>query len=236
MEVARIPLIMTRPEESSRRFIKAIADDLRIQFQIVVSPLIQIVPRDVRPEIGAADAVIFSSANGVRFAPQGKGQVAYCVGEATSRAAACAGWCSHCAGETSEALIATLIASRSKAKLWHLSGVHTRGDIPQHLLNAGKNITRVVLYDQAVLPLNAQARSLLVTSKKVIVPLFSPRTAQQFVDTCPHEATPTLLALSAVVAEPLCALSNASAHIVSSPTANGMMECLEKTALSIRLG
>ncbi|MDW3223658.1 MAG: uroporphyrinogen-III synthase [Paracoccaceae bacterium] len=227
---------MTRPEGSNARFLDAMPVDMRRCVHAVLSPLIEIVQHDAVPNIGARDAVIFTSANGVRFAPEGLGRDAYCVGDATRQAAARMGWSGRCLGETSAGLVDALIAQPPDAKLWHLSGLHTRGAIVEKLAAAGLTARRVPLYDQRLLPLNRDALAVLQADQRVIVPLFSPRTAHQFAQNCPKKATPNLLCLSDAVAEPLHILNSRSLDVAASPNARAMLDGLEKLLARVSLG
>jgi uroporphyrinogen-III synthase len=59
----------------------------------------------------------------------------------------------------------------------HVRGEHSRGDIAGRL---GEQIGEVVAYRQVSVPLSEKAREKLAGKHEVILPLFSPRTAQLF--------------------------------------------------------
>ncbi|WP_299735894.1 uroporphyrinogen-III synthase [uncultured Roseobacter sp.] len=236
MGAARIPVIMTRPSGSNERFVGQMPDALRRRLQVIHSPLIEITRCDANLALGDGDAVIFTSSNGVRFAPEGQGRRAYCLGEATTRAAADAGWQSLFMGETARNLIKALLAQPPDVTIWHLSGVHVRGNISEELCRAGIDAHRVALYDQRKIALSDAALAQLTTPEPVIVPIFSPRTAAQFAENCPGTATPCLIALSAAVAEPLAILPAARLEIAPAPTAQAMIQALEKLVSRISLG
>lgn len=236
MSAARIPLIMTRPAGSNERFLDAMPTAMRKRFNVVRSPLIAIVRHDPVPDIGPGDAVIFTSANGVRFAPEGRNRDAFCVGEATQQAAGHMGWRSHCLGATSAELVAALVAQQPDVALWHLSGLHTRGAVVEKLVATGLNARRVTLYDQNALPLNNDALDVLQSDGPAIVPLFSPRTALQFAENCPEMAMPHLLCFSDAVAEPLHTMNKASISVSASPNAQAMLNGLEKLLARVSLG
>ncbi|WVX51324.1 hypothetical protein ROLI_044250 [Roseobacter fucihabitans] len=236
MVAAPIPLIITRPEGAGAAFVQALPPDLRSRFHVMYNPLIEIVSVEGTPLVGEHDAVIFTSANGVRFAPDGQGRVAYCVGAATTKAAGQNGWRSRCLGQTADALIAELIAIRPAHRLWHLSGIHARGDVVQRLSDAGIEAVREPLYDQRTLSLSPEIKRVLDGAGPVVVPLFSPRTAAQFARECPENASPLLLALSAAVAHPLAVLKRASVDIAANPSAPAMQAGLEKLITRVSLG
>lgn len=236
MGTPAISMIMTRPAAANARFIGQLRPDLRRQLTLIESPLIDIVPVPAALDIKADDAVIFTSENGVRFAPNGQGRQAFCVGHATTQAAGDAGWQAVFCGETSEALVVFLTAQPSGYPRWHIAGKHTRGRVMERLAKVGRSVTRVTVYDQALRPLTKQAKGALVQSDPVIVPIFSPRTARQFVQECPGGARPHLLAFSEAVAAPMADLDVASLEIVPNPDVQTMLACLEKRVARISLG
>lgn len=236
MSTPPIPLIMTRPAEANARFVGDLPTSLRQRFQVIDTPLIRIVAVDPAPAIAPEDAVVFTSANGVRFAPPGQGRAAYCVGQRTTAAARLAGWQAIFAGETSDKLVASLSVERRLPHLWHLAGRHTRGRIAERLSAEGRDVTRVTLYDQVLQPLTDQARAVLIGEMPVIVPLFSPRTAAWFAEVCPPAARPHIIALSADVATPLADSTLSSLEIAARPDAAALVDCLEKRVGRISLG
>lgn len=236
MGTPAITLIMTRPAAANDRFVSQLPAYLMRQLIVIESPLIDIVAADATVDIKAEDAIIFTSANGVRCAPRGEGQRAFCIGEVTRQAADNAGWQAVCCGGTSDALVAYLIAHPVKSPIWHAAGRHTRGRVAERLGYAGMNVTRVTVYDQALKPLTRQARDALEHASVVIVPVFSPRTARQFATECPMMAYPHVLALSQAVADPMLGLNVASFDIATRPDAKAMVQCLEKTVARISLG
>ncbi len=236
MGATRIPVIMTRPSGSNERFVGQMPDVLQCRLQVIHSPLIEITRCDTTLALGDGDAVIFTSSNGVRFAPDGQGRRAYCLGEATTRAAADAGWQSLFMGETARDLTKALLAQPPDVTIWHLSGVHVRANICEDLRRAGINAHRVALYDQRKTGLTDAALTVLTAATPVIVPVFSPRTAEQFAENCPQNAAPHLIALSAAVADPLAVLPAAHLEIAATPTAKAMIHALEKLVSRISLG
>ncbi|WP_195821067.1 uroporphyrinogen-III synthase [Roseobacter sp. MH60115] len=236
MGTAPIPLIMTRPVEANARFVAQLPMSLSGRLAVIESPLIEIVPERADFEIGAGEAVIFTSANGVRHAPGGQGRQAFCVGQRTTEAAGAAGWESVFCGQTSDALVSSLLAAPPTARLWHLAGRHTRGQIAERLTAGGLPVTRITVYDQALRPLTSQAKSVLQHGNPVILPVFSPRTAAQFAQECPADACPHIVALSEAVAAAMTHLNYASLEITSMPDAQTVVKCLEKVVARISLG
>ncbi|MEP2642669.1 uroporphyrinogen-III synthase [Roseobacter sp.] len=236
MRTPRISLIMTRPARANTQFIDQLSEDMQARLDIVESPLINVVSVRADYAVGPDESVIFSSANGVRHAPAGRDRRAFCVGHATTKTAHNAGWHAIFAGETAEALVVFLTAYPIRSHIWHLAGRHTRGEIAETLNAQGISATRITTYDQTRLPLTDQAIEVLGGSDPVVVPLFSPRTAVQFVQECPKTARPHVVALSEAVAEPLAHFKLKTLDISSRPTAAEMICSLEKTVARISLG
>ncbi len=223
-------LLMTRPEAAAARFVEALPVPLKAQLDVLYSPLIRICPLPQPAEAGSACGVIFTSINGVAAAAGSQGLPAYCVGEATARAARKKGWHASACGGTAEALIETLIAKAPQGPLIHFRGAHARGNIASRLMAAGLECAEKVIYEQVLDPLTTAATAVLVGPTPVLVPLFSPRTAQHFSKLCPAEARPILLALSNAVAQPLKTLNYKDLQICSEPTAKAMVQAVQDAA------
>lgn len=181
-------LLVTRP--------KVDADVLAFELeqsghQVLVAPLMEIVPRVFLPEIGRSlgdfQAVLFTSANGVRaFASQVNEPpgdlMAFCVGAASGQAARDAGW-QHVedAGGDVDALAALVMArlDPSAGPLLHLSGKAAAGDLAGALGAQGFGVTRCVGYEaRPAAKLPDEACKAIAAGALEGVLLFSPRSAE----------------------------------------------------------
>lgn len=223
-------LLMTRPLEAARRFAASLPADLQARLQVVYSPLIEIRPLPGPADAGDMRGLIFTSANGVAACEAPLSLPAYCVGEATAEAARRKGWKAQACGGTADALVAELLEARPQGPLLHLRGAHARGDVAARLSAGGVPCREKAVYEQQLLPLTDAAAAALTAQGTVIVPLFSPRTAQHFSKLCPADARPWLLALSPAVAEPLKALNYKDLQICKKPTAQAMAEAVQDAA------
>jgi len=217
---------MTRPKSASAAFVAMLPDTVLARFEPVLSPLVEIVNLMPPLAMGPQDSAVFSSANGVRAAPDGQGRTAYCIGPATTRVARSKGWVAKQAGEDAQSLVATLQNIRPDNRLFHLSGEYTRGDIAPRLSRAGLTITRVVLYEQRLRALTDAAVQKIRDAPHVMVPLFSPRTAAQFAKVVPKPDVVHAIALSAAVADELADVPLASVTVAARPDAQAMGEAL----------
>lgn len=219
-------VLLTRPRPASERFAEALAARIGVAPRVVISPLLGIVPMpDARDDISAG-AAIFTSANAVAAA-RPLGLPAFCVGEATTRAALRAGWQAVCLGENAEALIDALARNPpGTGPLMHLRGRHQRTDIAGRLTARGIACTDRVLYDQRLIPLNSEAQDCLAGPDPVIAPLFSPRTARQFAETAQSLDRVYAVALSPAVAD--CLKTRALGEVICAarPDTEAMVDAI----------
>ena len=220
---------MTRPEAANRSFVAALPDRVTARVTVIETPLLRIEPTGTKADLGPDDAAIFTSSNGVRFAPDGAGRAAFCVGPATTHAAKDRGWAAVEAGDTAQAMTRYLTANPSKQRLFHLSGTHTIGDVAGHLQQAGIDAHRVTLYDQVTCDLTATARDALAGEQPALIPLFSPRTARQLFDQTPDLSNVVLLALSTAIADCAPKALRDDVIVSAAPNASAMVEAIEET-------
>lgn len=223
-------LLLTRPHAASSSFATMVQHDV----EIVISPLIDIIPVGEAPTLAAGAGAIFTSRNGIVMT--GNDRSAWCVGQRTTLAAQSKGWHATYAGGTASDLVATLIATPPVQPLVHLRGTHSRGDVAERLQKAGLPVTETVVYDQVALPLSDEARAALDGEVPVIVPLFSPRSAALFASRPPGRARVVLIAMSADVAARLAPYTSDAIQVAAEPTAQAMRAIVEKCADQISLG
>ncbi|MFS4581671.1 uroporphyrinogen-III synthase [Phaeobacter sp. C3_T13_0] len=235
---AMVGLLMTRPRAASEQFVEDLPTATRVALQVIYAPLIDAQPMNLVPfqlENGFyAGDVIFSSANAVQFAPQpAAGQRAYCVGERTTKTAQSAGWQALCCGQDADTLVNALVAAPPTSPVSHMRGVHSRGDIARRLQQAGVSCRELVIYDQILLSYDDDACRAIDAQSSLIVPLFSPRTARQFVKLAPYRSELHLIAFSEAVAEPLKSLKCNDLRICKSPTAREMLRVMRDAAAEL---
>ncbi|SFS83648.1 uroporphyrinogen-III synthase [Sulfitobacter marinus] len=223
-------LIMTRPALDSRRFVAGIKPDLRAKLSILISPLLQIVPTGADLDMARHRGVIFTSANGVAYAPPGDGRPAYCVGERTAQVARAHGWSAVASGQNAEELIKEVIKTKPPGPLIHISGVHQRGDVAARLSEAGIQTEAIAVYDQQLLPLSPDAQQALSSGLPCIIPVFSPRTAAHLASFCTKADSLIIVALSDAVAQPLADCGAGKLIVADEPSSACVYDALE-TAL-----
>lgn len=217
-------LLMTRPMDASRGFVGRLSKEALRQVDVICTPLLEIVATgQAIPD--AKHPVIFTSANAVAFAGSGGGRAAYCVGDRTALAALAAGWQVLGVALTAENLIETLIHDAVPGPITHLAGAHRRGNITERLTNAGFNATLCVLYEAQPRALTPVA--LRALEKLTILPMFSPRTAEQFMQQMVSLRTTHAIALSEAVGESMQQGAFASLTILPEPKGNIMVRAVE---------
>lgn len=148
--------------------------------QIIQSPLLKIELLPIEQDVSKYQALIFTSENGVRAYVKSQGQVglpAFCVGQRTTKAATDAGLKALSANGTADELVALVQGAEPDGPILHIRGEHTRGNIAQRI---DAQVDEAVAYRQAPVNLTDEAQSGLQGDRAVILPLFSPRTAQLF--------------------------------------------------------
>lgn len=221
---------MTRPRTEAERFLHLLPHDVRQQVTPVFAPLLSIKQCGVPPELEQAAGVIFTSANGVRAASSHTKNHAlptHCVGTETARIASDLGWRVQEIGMNADELVAALIQSKTTGPLLHLCGKHTRGKVAERLSDAGCPTRRHVVYEQELLTFDQKILTILHETPLVIAPVFSPRTARQFVSQCPELPHLHLVAMSEAVAEPLSCMAHSTLSVAKHPNAASMASVVE---------
>ncbi len=212
-------------------------DRLKRAFQPIFSPVLTITPLETDVSVPPQASVIFSSVNGVKFAPPGNRRTAYCIGPATTQAAKSAGWHAQEKGDTADALVQSLADSGlSFDQLIHLSGRHTRGQVAKRLNALGVPVDHHVIYDQRLQPLSTEALSALAGNRPVFIPLFSPRTARHLANEISNATFVTFIALSRNVAVEVRILGETSVFVADEPNAASLMSEIETALKSARMG
>lgn len=213
-------LILTRPIARSKEFAAALSPRLLARIRLHYAPLLEIVPLLPAPDLSLYRGVIFSSAAGAACVKSSKALPAFCVGERTGREALDSGFEAQVSGSNADELVETIIRQRPDAPLVHLHGQHTRGDIAKRVSSAGIETVSLAVYKQNAMTFSTETLRLLAGSTPKIVPLFSPRTAQLFIEQV--EQPPTnlqIVALSAAVADLIPSKWDARLHVADAPNA-----------------
>jgi uroporphyrinogen-III synthase len=172
--------------------------------QAIVAPLLTIAPRQFNIDVAGAQALVFTSINGVRAfaaASPERDIKAFCVGDASAGAARQAGFEAIASAEGDIAALAGLIresASPAAGRLIHIAGAHVAGDLARLLAPAGFAIERRIAYEAVA----AAGVPPALCQSLDIVAFYSPRAAEIFIALgAPNAADLTAACLSPAVAE-----------------------------------
>ena len=230
---SRFPTILiTRPEPQASRFAKDLIATFGPTVSTLVSPLMRpevLVP--ALPQMPFA-SVVFTSESGVRAARELKltlPDMAFCVGDQTAKVAAQAGFTALSAKGDADDLFDLLMIHADFQPFLLLQGKETRGNLLERLRARGVNAAQAVIYEQREQPLNAAAVNALTNKGDVILPVFSPRTAELLVAAMGHinvVAKTRFVAISPACAEKLGPFAE-RAGVSATPDRDGMMDALK---------
>ena len=216
-------LLLTRPDADA----EAMARDFTDRATCIVAPLIGIEATGAAVDLSGVTGLILTSRNAVPFVPP-SGLPAFVVGPETARLAGARGLDVRVTARDAEDLVARLTADPPPGPLLHLRGDNARGGIEERLSSAGTETHSTIVYRATLRDLSAAARVTLQGERRVILPLFSPRTARQFRDTAPRGGAPVdAICLSPAVAEALGDWPVARLEIVARPDGAHMARAID---------
>jgi uroporphyrinogen-III synthase len=212
----------------------------------LLAPMLRIEPEPdaasrLRGALIGAQAVLFTSANGVRAFAQASGRLelpAFCVGEASAAAARIAGFRSVASADGAVADLATLAASRlapANGALLHAAGKVTAGDLAADLAAKGFSARRVELYRAVeVVSFAPETAAALRRDEIGLALFFSPRTGESFVRLAraagltEHCENMKALALSPNVAAALSGVAWRATAIARAPNLQALLTALDE--------
>lgn len=173
-------VLVTRPQQDSER----LADILALcGHEVIVSPLLSIVPLEWEFPSENIDALVLTSHNAVTSRHNEKltSLSCYCIGDATAAAARAAGFSVVAACGSDRTALVQKIAADNIGHALFLSGHEERADLVAELAASGVAATRRRVYDaQAVGAFSPAAAAALQENQVDRVLLFSPRSAALF--------------------------------------------------------
>lgn len=228
-----IPLLLTRPAAQAERFAAKIAARLPGQFHPIQTPLMA--PSFFSPNLPDLpwSLVIFTSETGVEATSRlvQSGLIlpsrAWCVGDRTADVARSAGFDAFSAQGDAEALIALILASDEQGPFLHLRGRDVRGDIAPRLAAHGRSAHAAIVYAQDPQPLTPIALTALAGPDPVVVPLFSPRSAEIFAAQGPFSAPLWIVAISKATARAAASLAPNRLIVAERPDADAVATAVE---------
>jgi uroporphyrinogen-III synthase len=227
-----IPVLVTRPQADGEAFAATLTARFGTRVLPVISPLLR--ARNLKPDLPDHDfaAVVFTSAQAVKAVGSLRSRLpdlAWCVGRRTADVAAEAGFTARSADGDAEALISAIAAEPPNGSILYLRGVDTASNILESIRKIGIRAEEAVVYTQDRRSLTPEALRYLIQQSDIIVPLFSPRTAQIFREALPAgtKARLHVAAMSANVARALRDLPHTSFAIAHRPDTPAMLDIVE---------
>lgn len=230
-------LILTRPQTDAVRFAaQACADGW--QGDVLIAPLLRIVLMPPpRARLDGAGTLVFTSQHGVAAvaaATPRRDWPVWAVGPRTAEAAREAGFTDlHQSGGDAVALLKDLRQTLPRPPVLHLRGVHAAADIATTLRATGQKAEALVVYRQEALDLTLAARNRLTQGGDIVLPVFSPRSAQLLADAlgpqAGRKARLHVIAISDAAARPFRQFSDIALHIADHPDACAMRTVLTAT-------
>lgn len=230
-------VLVTRPSEDATRLGERLA---ALGHEAVAAPLLDIhyIAGDAL-DLGGVQAVLFTSANGVRaFAARtaNRSLPALCVGDATGREAQGAGFTNVKSAAGDVAALAGLAAAEldpAAGALLHPAGTKVAGDLAGLLQGTGFTYRREILYEAVkATALPQAAREALAVGAVDGVLLYSPRTGAAFANLVSAAglsaalATVTAVCLSPAVAIEVQELPWAGVQVAATPDQEALLALL----------
>jgi uroporphyrinogen-III synthase len=235
-------VLVTRAEGDAEKLASRLAER---GYESVIENLLTIrfrpeAARGIAPFLDGVQAVLFTSANGVRAfaqASERRGFPAFAVGDATAGAARAAGFAEVISAGGAVEDLAKLVISRLKPKagaLFHAAASVTAGDLQGLLEAAGFSVRRAVLYKALESQRLSDATQGLIARHEIDAALFfSPRNAATFVrlaaglgEGCKHMVA---VALSSAIAEKLSPLPWRRIAVAAAPNEAALLTALDSS-------
>ena len=108
--------------------------------------------------------------------------------------------------------------------LVHVRGVHSKGDVAENLSKLGRSCDTAIVYDQIEQRLNQQAQRLMARNSPIIIPIFSPRSAQLLIKQMQPSEHSHIVAISRAAAEVFSLLPDVKYSIAEAPNYKAMLQ------------
>jgi uroporphyrinogen-III synthase len=230
--------LVTRPREEADTLVQALA---KRGVGAVVEPILQIGFRDTIPDLAGVQAILCTSANGVRAFARASARrdvPLFAVGDATAARARAEGFARVESAGGNLADLVRLTADRlqpGRGRLLHVSGSDVAGDLIGELRQGGFDAERCVLYEaRPASGLSVDAQSALAAGEIGLALFYSPRTAAIFcrlaaaaglAQAC---ATITALSLSAATDAALDTMTWRERQVAARPDQPALLKLLDR--------
>lgn len=177
------PILVTRPSPDGERTTAALA---QVGCLPLHTPLMRITQRKAPlPPSARADALVFTSANGVRAWVQAGGSLtlpAFYVGPASAATGRALGLPITAIAQGDVDSLIPLITQAGVQRPLHVRGIHAVGDLVGRLTAKGLSPLSLPLYEASAVPVLPPLMVAVLRSGPCTVAFFSPRTARLFAE------------------------------------------------------
>src|SRR5262245_47936673 len=235
--MSRMRVLITRPIEDAKPLADALAER---GVDVLIEPLLEVTQLgDVEIDLQGVQALLFTSANGVRAfaaASPRRSLRVFAVGDGSAEAARRAGFDEVESAKGDVEALAALVVDRltpAAGILYHAAGTVTAGDLKARLEALGYQVRRAQLYDAKIATaLSTETRANLTLGGIDAILLFSPRTARTFADLWRTAGSPSLgnieaLCLSAAGAREADTLGWSGVEIADRPDLPSMLALVD---------
>ncbi len=229
--------LVTRPLAEATELAEALAAR---GIATVIEPLLEVQFRDTPLDLAGIQAVLCTSANGVRALARvtaARDVKLFAVGDATAARARAVGFTDVASAGGTAADLARLAGDRlgpDRGALLHAAGAVVVGDLASDLRCRGFTVECAVLYEaRAATALSAPTAAALATGRICYALFFSPRTAATFVRLADRATLGdaicrlTAVSISAAADAPLAALRFAARHVAAAPNQTALLAALD---------
>lgn len=230
-------LLITRPVNSASDFASFFERELQ-KNQIIISPVLKIKFFKRPKKLEKSHFVIFTSSNGVKAAGEASNSNirAMCVGDRTTNLASSFGYLAEKFGDNVEQLISTLCKDQKiKEEILHVHGKYTKGNVVTKLRGAGFLCNEWVGYDQVASKLSISALNAVKRGNKIVLPIFSERTALLLKEQISTFDKCHIIAISSAVENVFLGIKLGSINRAKTPDLAGMKSLTKKILKNVLL-
>ena len=210
-------------------------------FDALIEPLLEIHDRETAVDLSGVQAILCTSANGVRALARVSSDRAlpvFAVGKASAAAARTAGFSCVASADGAIAELARLVRRRldpAAGRLLHVAGTAVAGDLAGMLRQDGFLVDRAILYEaRAATRLSPACIEALAAGSIDVALFFSPRSAATFADLAAVAGLGDALgqvvaiSISAAADRGLGALPFAARKIAARPDQTSLLDALDR--------
>jgi len=222
-------ILLTRPRDQALSFSERLVKLGVLPKNILIDPILKIEGVEACYNFTSVRGLLITSANAVAHLPAdliGSNLPTFCVGKATTRAAFKLGLMAQHVAETAQGLCNVLSVQDPKGPLLHLRGAHTSLDFEVHFWDTRLNVQNLIIYQQIEQELGFEIYNLLRGTVPVVLPIFSPRSAQLLCALDLNWSLHTSVVISEAVADPCRAAGFGKVIVSPEPTAGSMLSAI----------